>query len=485
MAELRQRRTTQEPTADPASTTLDEHKGPTGDNNNDPEFSWSAWSTWPSSLKLSPIPLALLALFATLYYQHLTGPDPGLDLRTPESCIATFNFTFRINAARSQAESLATHSWEYGTAAEAITELVNPEKAVFAAEPFPEGKVPEQELKMDQALIWVYQRIRTDNVTLFADEGWSVSDPASLGVAAVMLGQRWKWEKYIRAAERQKDYLLNDAPRYVNGAVSHRRDVAELWSDAVSMFPPFLAYYGVHKQDLALMRAAVHQVQLYRDALVIPDGPKRGLWKHIVGPSELADDGAWSTGNAWAAYGMARVRATVSGWKPSREAMGDEIAKLDRWIGEILDGAIRTDDDGESGLLRNYLGQESWFGAYKLSSSEPPFHSANVLLSVAETSGTALLAATAYRMAVLKPEFYAQSAYLDWAHAKRAAVVSRIDDNGFAKPAVNPLKHSSREPVDASPEGESFLVMMGSAWRDCVCRGVCAPEDQGRVDHWR
>ncbi|KAK0336532.1 hypothetical protein LTR91_015619 [Friedmanniomyces endolithicus] len=466
MAEVRQRKITKEPTADPATTTSDENEeliDNNDNNNNDPDFSWSAWSTWPSSLKLSPIPLALLALFATLYYQHLTSPDPGLDLRTPESCVATFNFTFRINAARSQAESLATHSWEYGTAAEAITELVNPGKSVFAVEPFPGGKVPEQELRLDQALIWVYQRIRTDNVTLFDDDGWSVSDPASLGVAAVMLGQRWKWEKYVRAAERQKDFLLNDAPRYVNGAISHRRDVAELWNDAVSMFPPFLAYYAVHKQDLALMRAAVHQIQLYRDALVIPDGPKRGLWKHIVGPSELADDGAWSTGNAWAAYGMARVRATVAGWKPSREVMSDEIGKLDRWIGEILDGAIRTDDNDESGLLRNYLGQESWF---------------------AETSGTALLAATAYRMAVIKPEIYAQAPYLDWAHAKRAAVVSRIDDDGFAKPAVNPLKHSSREPVEASPEGESFLVMMGSAWRDCVCRGVCAPEDQGRVG-WR
>ncbi|KAK1046529.1 hypothetical protein LTR33_015070, partial [Friedmanniomyces endolithicus] len=126
MAEVRQRKITKEPTADPATTTSDENEeliDNNDNNNNDPDFSWSAWSTWPSSLKLSPIPLALLALFATLYYQHLTSPDPGLDLRTPESCVATFNFTFRINAARSQAESLATHSWEYGTAAEAITEL--------------------------------------------------------------------------------------------------------------------------------------------------------------------------------------------------------------------------------------------------------------------------------------------------------------------------------------------------------------------------
>ena len=138
-------------------------------------------------------------------------------------------------------------------------------------------------------------------------------------------------------------------------------DVAELWSDAVHMFPPFLAYYAVATEDLALMRAAVQQIKLYRDGLRIDSGDREGLWKHIVGPSDMADDGAWSTGNGWAAHGMARVRATISGWGPSREVMGKELAQLDRWVREILDGAMKTDND-ESGLLRNYLGQDSWFG---------------------------------------------------------------------------------------------------------------------------
>lgn len=98
-----------------------------------------------------------------------------------------------------------------------------------------------------------------------------------------------------------------------------------------------------------------------------------------------------------------------------------------------------------------------------------------------ETSGTALLAATAYRMAILNPATFAIPKYLDWANAKRAAVTSRVDDDGFAPPAVNPLKHASRDPIRESPEGESFLLMMGAAWRDCICKGVCDPTDQGRV----
>jgi hypothetical protein len=318
----------------------------------DPEFKWSSWSSWPLSLRFSPAFLALLGLFVSIYYQHFIAETTAY-----ETCVASFDYGFPIKAVRHQAENLASHSWEYGTAAEAIMELVNPERSVFGIDPFPGDRVQPQGWKMDEAMVWVYQHIDTKNATLYGRDAVGVSDPASLGVAATMVGQRWS--EYLDAAERQKNFLLQDAPRYINGAISHRTDAAELWSDAIFMFPPFLAYYGVHKKDMALLRAAVKQIQLYRDALSISEGSKKGLWKHIASPTDRADDGAWSTGNGWAAHGMARVRATITGWRPGNETMRAEIDKLDRWITEILDAAIRTDDD-EGGLLRNYLGQDSW-----------------------------------------------------------------------------------------------------------------------------
>ncbi|KAK5120800.1 hypothetical protein LTR85_005867 [Meristemomyces frigidus] len=426
MAEVRQRKTpaaaTEKQETD-SSTTADVQAA-------EPEWSWSDYGSWPLSVRWAPAYVALIGVFIVVYYVTYVG-DPGLDMSSTESCIATFNYTFRINAARHQAEQLSTHSWELGTAGEAIEELVDPQKTVFGRDPFPNDKIPSQGLHLDQALIWLYQKIRTTDQTLF-DDDFAVSDPAALGA---------------------EENLLNEAPRYINGAISHRSEVAELWSDAVSMVPPFLAYYGVAMNDMNMIRTAFRQIQLYRDVLSINRGPKKGLWKHIVGPSELADEGCWSTGNGWAAYGMVRTRATISAWRPSSEVMTEEVKKLDQWVGEILDGAIETDDD-ESGLLRNYLGDDSWFG---------------------ETSGTSLLTATAYRMAVLKPEVFGQQKYLSWADHKREAVIERVDDDGFAKPAVDPLKHSSRKPTESSPEGESFLLMMGAAWRDCVCAGVCPP----------
>lgn len=405
--------------------------------------SWANPATWPASVYIALLLASAAAYFSTFIV------EPSFDTATPELCRNTFNYTFRVNAARTQIERLSSHSWEYGTGAEAMLELLEPERTVFASEPFPADKIPKLPLKKPQGILWMQRHIRTrDAPTLYADD-YSVSDPASMGVAAIMLGQ--KDSKAFQAAMRQKDYLLNDAKRYENGAISHRVEVAELWSDAISMVPPFLAFYAVASNDLDLMKEAVRQCELYREVLMIESGPKKGLWKHIVGPSDMADEGVWSTGAAWAAYGMVRVRATISGWRPSNETMAQELQNLDQWIGEILDGAIRTDDD-DSKLLRNYLGDNEWFG---------------------ETSGTALLAAAAYRMAVLNPAVFAESKYVDWAHEKRKAILGRVDDNGFAYPAVNPLKHASKEPIKESPEGESFLLMLGSAWRDCVCAGIC------------
>lgn len=447
---LRQRRPTEEPSEErqnDASTPSNDQEVEPRDA--DANFSWTNPFSWTLSMQLAPVYIALFLLMAVTYWSRFLV-EPSFNTETPELCRSTFNYGFRVNAARSQLERLADYSWEFGTGSEAMLELLDPELTVFSSQPFPADKIQKLPLKKPQGILWMQFRIRTKGEpTLHADD-YSVSDPASMGVAALMLGQRDT--KFFQAAMRQKDYLLNDAKRYSNGAISHRVEVAELWSDAISMFPPFLAFYAVAANDLELMSEVVRQCELYREVLMIESGPKKGLWKHIVGPSEKTDEGVWSTGAAWAAYGMVRVRATISGWKPSNETMRPEISKLDQWVGDILDGAIHTDDDEESGLLRNYLGDKDWFG---------------------ETSGTALLAAATYRMAVLNPATFGQAKYLDWAHQKRQAVLNRIDENGYAYPAVNPLDHSSRQPIKESAEGESFLLILGAAWRDCICAGVC------------
>lgn len=416
-------------------------------------WSWSAFSSWPASLKLLPAVVPLIGIWIAVYYQRFFV-NPDVDIFGNNYCVANFNYTFNIFQAKYFSQQPATHDWEFGTAAEALLELMNPEESVFGSNPFPRGKIPSSIFKLGEALNYVYQsrHIRLDGTTLY-ENTYSVSDPASLGVSALLIGQQWP--VFLQAAQRQHDYLIHNATRYGNGAISHRVEVPELWSDAVFMFPPFLAYYAVSVGSLSMMREAVRQCELYKEVLIIRGGEKRGLWKHIVGPSDMADDGAWSTGNAWAAYGMLRVRATIAGWLTSRTSMKAEVTVLDTYIEEILEAVMRTDND-ESGLLRNYLGDDSWFG---------------------EASGTALLAAAAFRQAAHLDSGLRREKLLTWAHRKRRAVIESTGHDGIAKPVVSPYKHDQREPLDGpSPEGESFLLLMAAAWRDCVCAKVCSNE---------
>ncbi|OCL14996.1 hypothetical protein AOQ84DRAFT_420366 [Glonium stellatum] len=349
-----------------------------------------------------------------------------------------------------QVKRLAAHSWEYGTAAQALLELYNPSLSVFSAAPFPADKVPSVAISSTDSLVYVKPHIRVDGETLILDD-WGVSDPAALGVSAILIGQTEL--QYLHAARRQVEYLLKSAPRLQNGAISHRRGIVELWADFGYMVPPFLAYYSVVSNDLAVMKEAVLQCTLYRQILLNnPSGSERGLWHHIVGP-EKQDLGFWSTSNGWMAAGMTRVLATICKWGPAAGTMQGEQKLLVRYIREIISGVMRVDDDAETGLLRNYLADESWFR---------------------EISGTALLASVVYRMVMLAPAEFGKHD-IEWADNKRKAVLQHINaETGIAAPAVQPLNHLLREPlVSGSPEGQSFVLLMYTAWRDCVLEGNC------------
>ncbi|KAL6792273.1 hypothetical protein GGI42DRAFT_177454 [Trichoderma sp. SZMC 28013] len=333
----------------------------------------------------------------------------------------------------------ASHSWEWGTAAEALLELYNPELSVFGSNPFPNGEIPQAD-PSTTALAYAKQFINRNSQTLVNDT--AVGDPASLGVSAILLGQ--SDSVYIGAANRESDFLLKIAPRWSNGAISHRPDVAELWADNMAMSFPFLAYLAVQHNDTSLMSLTVQQCGLQRAVL---KGSSLS-WQHIIGP-QSQDTGLWSSSNGWAGYGMVRVLHTLQKWSGSA-SMTSQASQLKGWIKEILDGAIQSGLDG--GLLRNYLNDSSWFG---------------------EISGTAVLSAVAYRMAVNDPTMFPQS-YITWADSNRKSLAQRQNSDGLFSPAVNPYDwHDRTEYTDGSPEGQAFAVYLYTAYRDCVNAGIC------------
>jgi hypothetical protein len=251
----------------------------------------------------------------------------------------------------------------------------------------------------------------------------------------------------LSAAERQIDHLLTAVPRWSNGAISHREDYAELWADFVYMAPPALAYWAIQSANKTLLHVAIQQCLLYRDVLAVSpqqDPKAGGLWHHIKGPHNQ-DLGVWSTGNAWAAAGMARVLAT--GRKsPWASALSSELDGLVAAIKHILDTAIALDDaEPHEPLLRNYINDNTWFG---------------------ELSGTTLLTATTYRLAKLEPKTFGNGNYVKWADTKRGDVVKKINSNGLLSPVINPLNWRDRTPASASPEAQSFAVLMFAAYRD-------------------
>lgn len=159
-------------------------------------------------------------------------------LTTAALCIGTalgqVNVGFNVSTAASVMMSFSQHSWEWGTAAQALLELDNNELSVFGDNPFPNGKIPNADPNI-LSLSWVKPHINRNSQVL-ADNS-AAGDPASMGVSALLLGK--SDAVYSGAADRQANYLLTKVPRYANGAISHRSDIKELWADNMAMSFPF------------------------------------------------------------------------------------------------------------------------------------------------------------------------------------------------------------------------------------------------------
>ncbi|KAF9524396.1 hypothetical protein CPB83DRAFT_909939 [Crepidotus variabilis] len=351
---------------------------------------------------------------------------------------------FNIHKVVETSKKLPSRSWEFGTESEALLELYNPELSIHGNNP--SGK---DVYKPDQVKALVYAK-----------------EKIVIGTGANALSDD---RKYANAAKDQVEYVYGGAPRWFNGAISHRVDHPALWADFIYMAPPYLAYCGVVENNATTLREAVDQISLYHDVLrmnvttnatgVPPTNHKavgKGSWEDIIDINPNASDsGLWSTGNGWAAAGAMRVLATVIK-APKNFTDGfrqDAITRVSSIIRDILDAAIRM-PRADNNLLRNYLDDPSWFG---------------------EISGSSVLASTAVRLATFGQEIgltpneayryaeFAQNIRLTLGNGKH------ISASGTAFPAINPLDWNDRiEFTQGSPEDNAFIGLLFAAWRDCV-----------------
>ncbi|KIO30557.1 hypothetical protein M407DRAFT_20446 [Tulasnella calospora MUT 4182] len=364
-----------------------------------------------------------------------------------------------LNLVRARMNQSSTASWEIGTRIQTLIEVDFSSMSVFSSNYL--TPTPPSAQTLNPVLDIARRVVNTRSGKQLVQDG-SAADPASIGVG-VLLGNwtRAPGANWDTAAEDQLDALLNGTPRSVDGAISHRTEIVQLWSDYVYMVPPFLAYYGVLTSNTSLISESYNQIKLYRKYLY---DSNTHLWRHITtapidpaGPQGVGDaaafnfndTGYWSTGNGWAAAGMLRVLGTIKN-SPYSKQFDDEQGDLKDWIGDVHNGM--TDNLPSSGVFYNYADDDS---------------------TGADAASTALFAATVYRAVTLyEPGHYGD--IVDAAERAREALYANngtvhFDGEGWLQPVVNP--NSFHEIGAQSPEGQAFVLQMDNNWKEWVSQG--------------
>lgn len=185
---------------------------------------------------MSIVAIGLVLALTNLLVTATTVLKPRVTLaNSPVDAIDPFALDpgFDIQSVAGLAISLPSHSWEFGTASEALLKLWNPSLSIFGSEPFQAAvslsRDPLVAMSVPSLVYAQAKIVLGTGANLLADGDGAVGDPASLGVSAVLLGKIAGNETLKDAVERETEYLLMGAPRFWNGAISHRVDYAELW----------------------------------------------------------------------------------------------------------------------------------------------------------------------------------------------------------------------------------------------------------------
>ncbi|GJN93027.1 hypothetical protein Rhopal_006072-T1 [Rhodotorula paludigena] len=382
-------------------------------------------------------------------------------------------------------------SWETGAHLEALVEFHSPSLSPFSSESDWSELTPRDAAFLPPGLLSRVGQImgnasESGGPQLMQDG--SAADPASVGPFVVLanftldndgseLVQGVGRGEIEAAVQRQVDVLLQGTPKTADGAISHRTEDVELWSDFVYMVPPFFAYLGALTQNRTLLQAAYDQCRLYREHLRVSSGDEAGLWRHIdnrfEGGGDMRDDGLWATGNGWAAQGMLRVLASFANQDDDdlQNAFESQARDLGDWVKEIVERTWEM--PRRSGLLYNYLNDTSSF---------------------ADASGSAILASATYRLAYVAREFDGLSSSAPSSSSLSAAermyrtlITSDgrhlSNPQGVLRPVVDPMSFDLQlDNVRAdgsgsvSPEGEAFVLLLESARRDYLANGGDVPD---------
>jgi hypothetical protein len=181
--------------------------------------------------------------------------------------------------------------------------------------------------------------------------------------------------------------------------------------------------------------------------------------------------------NAWAIAGMTRVLATILKWEPRS---GDAVEptyleirsqvedKLIHLLKSMLHCLIAQSRDTKTGLLKNYQDGDGSLAAE---------------WAYGDAAGTALVTSAVYRLAVILPTHFNLPLYLDWADQNYKTVTNYIDTSGKVTPVARVQGIPSKFPAEQTNEGQSMVILMYAARRDCVEATICSKRPDSLLRH--
>lgn len=294
-------------------------------------------------------------------------------------------------------------AWEQGTASQALIAIGRKDLAILFARDAVVRQTAEGRLGI-----------------LGSDPG--VTDPASNGEAVWFAWRETGEEKFKKAAEAMRDYLLVKAPKTTDGVLHHVTYARQVWSDASFMAPPFLALMGAYDES-------VKQIEGFRKYLM---DPEKKMYYHIWDESKNAFERkkCWGGGNGWTAAAIAKIMNLLPENRP------DLRDKMKQFGKEVIDGCLaymRPD-----GLFHDIVDDSSTF---------------------VETNLSQMLAFSIYTGVKAG---WLEARYKGKADIMRLAARSKIDENGIVQDAAG---SPSFDKSGTSTEAQSFFLLMESAFR--------------------
>lgn len=251
----------------------------------------------------------------------------------------------------------------------------------------------------------------------------SVDDPAAVGEALLTVARLTGDESFKKASDKMLFYLMNRAPKTIDGIIYHFNIKNEVWVDAFYMAPPFLAFAGEIDE-------AMKQVKGFRKYLF---DENKNLHSHIW-DDDMKDFGRkdfWGVGNGWAIAGMTRLIKMLS------DERKEEKKYLIKYVKDNIDGCLKY--QREDGLYHDVLDNMDSF---------------------VDTNVSQMLAYGIYRGIA---EGYIDESYLKYAEKSRAAAYKKVDEYGFVTDVCG-VPDFLRPSL--APEGQVFFILMEAAAND-------------------